>query len=353
MRRLISTVFCCVYFLLIPALRAQSAMSGRNGYNVHLAHVADPPELAGKPGPAPTPPTVAERQFVENRAIRGVDPKDPKTLAPAIRELTALIALEPTNSDFHLVRATLSCYAHANSADILQDIDMSISLHGSSKSAYRTLKEHYALRARIKFDTGRFEESMRDLDAAIKEDYDSGEDVFNDGETKPSTTTRPCVWTEPDLDALARRFLKDFRPLMYRGLYLSFFHLFDVESDYNAVLDAFQRAIALNPASPLPHFFIGKLYTVGGLGGLMSMTNAKCLDWVVPRTPKCVALDEGHRTGMRSLTRAIALDPKFAAAYSLRATALWKLKEYRQVIRDLDSVLELTPTGEMARGAYN
>ena len=85
----------------------------------------------------------------------------------------------------------------------------------------------------------------------------------------------------------------------------------------------------------------------------MSRKNAECLDDVVPRTPQCLALDEFHRTGVRSLTRAIALNPKFGPAYALRADTFSKLKEYRQAIRDYDEVLELKPTREAARIAYN
>jgi tetratricopeptide (TPR) repeat protein len=92
---------------------------------------------------------------------------------------------------------------------------------------------------------------------------------------------------------------------------------------------------------------------MGSLGGMMSMKNAKCLDHVVPRTSACLELDEAHRVGVRSLTRAIALDPKFGAAYAARAEALIDLKESRQAIRDFDEFLELSPTGERARIAYN
>ena len=74
---------------------------------------------------------------------------------------------------------------------------------------------------------------------------------------------------------------------------------------------------------------------------------------MVPRTPACLALDELHRSGVRSLTRAIALDPKFGPAYALRAIALADLKEYRQAVRDYDKVLELTPEPKEARIAYN
>lgn len=195
------------------------------------------------------------RQFLDSKTIQAADPKDASKLAPAIRELASLIQLEPRNSDFYFLRASLSCYAHPNIKEVLDDITMSISLRDSSKSsAYSTVKDHYALKAKVEFDNGRYQDAMRDLDAAVKEDYDSAEQVFNDGNTKPSTTTQPCIWTQPDLDKLAQQFPTDDRPLLYRGLYLSFFYSFNLESDYKLVLDAFQRAATLNPKSPLPYF---------------------------------------------------------------------------------------------------
>jgi len=333
---------------------AQSATSDQRARDVRFQHIAEPLELAGEPQPVPPPPTAASLQFVQSKTISAANPHDVKTLAPAIRELTELIRLEPTNSDFYLLRATLSCYARANSGEILDDVSHSMSLREQSKStAYSTLREHYALKAKIEFEGGRFEDSMHDLDAAIREDYESAKDVFNDGNTKPTITPQPCVWTQSDLDTLERRFPQDYRPPLYRGLYLTFFYSFDLESDYGPVLASFHRSATLNPASPLPEFFIGELYSVGRLGGLMSVKNAECLDDVVPRTPQCLALDEFHRTGVRSLTRAIAVNPKFGPAYALRADTFSKLKEYRQAIRDYDEVLEVKPTREAARIAYN
>ena len=333
---------------------AQSALPGHKVGDTRLRHIAEPLELAGEPPPMPTPPTPALLQFAESKAISAADPHDAKTLAPAIQEFDRLIRLEPTNSDFYLLRATLSCYVRANSTDILDDISRSMSLHRqSASSAYPTLWDHYALKSKIEFEGSHFEDSMRDLDAAIREDYESAKDVFNDGNTKPTTTTRSCVWTQSDLNTLQRRFPKDYRPPLYLGLHLTFFYSFDLNSDYAPVLDAFHRAATLNPASPLPPFYIGQLYATGRLGGLMSVKNAKCLDDVVPRTAPCLELDEFHRAGVRSLTQAIALDPKFGPAYALRAEVFSKLKEHRQAVRDYDKVLELTPTGKAARIAYN
>jgi tetratricopeptide (TPR) repeat protein len=354
MIRLTLLAICCAQLSLASIFGAQSATSDQRARDVRFQHIAEPLELAGEPQPVPSPPTATSLQFVQNKTISAANPHDVKTLAPAIRELTELIRLEPTNADFYLLRATLSCYARANSAEILDDVSHSMSLREQLKStAYSTLREHYALKAKIEFEGGRFEDSMCDLDAAIREDYESAKDVFNDGNTKPTTTTQPFVWTQSDLDTLERRFPQDYRPPLYRGLYLTFFYSFDLESDYSPVLDSFHRAAARNPTTPLPEFFIGELYSVGHLGGLMSIKNAECLDDVIPRIPQCLALDEFHRTGVRSLTRTIALDPQFGLAYALRAEVFSKLREYLQAIRDYDGVLELTPTREAARIAYN
>ena len=354
---LVVTALCCARMFLVTTTSAQSATPSQNFHyksDVRLQHVVEPPELAGESAPVPPRPSPAALQFMQSKAITAADPHNVTTLAPAIREITELIGLEPTNSDFYFLRASLSCYARANSAEILDDISRSISLHQQSTStAYSTLRDHYALKAKIEFEAGHFENSMRDLDAAIATDYDDAQQVFNDGKVKPTQTAQPCVWTEADFDTLERRFPQDYRPSMYRGLYLTFFYSFDLDSDYSPVLEAYHRAATLNPRTPLPELFIGDLYIIGRLGGMLSRKNAQCLDDVVPRTPSCLALDELHRSGVRSLTQAIALDPNFGPAYAVRAIAFSKLKEYRQAVRDYDKVLELKPTREAERISYN
>src|SRR5205823_4309351 len=191
MIRLTFKALCCAQLALVSIFGAQSAMSDQKARDVRFRHIVEPLELAGEPGPTPTPPGPASLQFMQSKAINAADPHDVKTLAPAIQELTGLIRLEPTNSDFYFLRASLSCYVHANSIGILDDIARSISLRAQSIStAYPTLKDHYALKAKIEFENGHFEDSMRDLDAAIKEDYENAKDVFNDGNVKPTTTAQ-------------------------------------------------------------------------------------------------------------------------------------------------------------------
>jgi tetratricopeptide (TPR) repeat protein len=357
MTRLTVIVLCFAQMLSAPLTCAQTATPSHNlryKGDVRLQHVAEPPELAGEPAPVPPRPSPASLQFIQSKAITAADPHNVTTLAPAIREITELIRLEPTNSDFYFRRASLSCYARASSAEILDDISRSVSLHQQSTStAYPTLREHYALKAKIEFESGHFEDSMRDLDAAIGTDYEDAQQVFNDGKVQPTKTAEPCVWTEADLDALEWRFPPDYRPPLYRGLYLIQFDSFDLNSDYGPVLDAFHRSATLNPRAPLPELFIGQLYIVGRLGGMLSVKNAECLEDVVPRTPSCLALDDLHRTGVRSLTQAIALDPNLGPAYAVRAVAFSQLKEHRQAIRDYGKVLELKPTRATARISYN
>ncbi|HEV3512165.1 MAG TPA: tetratricopeptide repeat protein [Candidatus Sulfotelmatobacter sp.] len=137
------------------------------------------------------------------------------------------------------------------------------------------------------------------------------------------------MWSQADFDILQRRFPNDYRPSLYRGLYLMSIYKLNAESDCTPVLDAFRLAATLNPASPLPEFFIGELYSPIG------------------------ATDESQRSAVRSLTAAIALDPKFGPAYALRAEAFSNLKEYRQAIRDYGKVLELTPTQKATEVAYS
>ena len=57
MARLSVIVLCCLQLSSVLAGRAQSATTGQetpDGRNVRLQHIAEPPELAGEPGPIPT-----------------------------------------------------------------------------------------------------------------------------------------------------------------------------------------------------------------------------------------------------------------------------------------------------------
>lgn len=289
--------------------------------------------------------TPAKRALAQSSVFKDLNSKDTKTLASVVQNLTSIIQQDANDPDLYLLRATVSCQINGNKDGILRDIETSVRLWTpGSGSAYDSLRDHYTLKAKVEFDAGRYQEAMSDLDESIRLNYASAEQVFNDGNVKPNQpTVTPCVWTQNNLTTLSRLFPKDYRTSVYIGLYLRFHASFDLDADYQPIMQAFTRAAELNLSSALPFYFSADPYVVGGIGGLMSKGSSTCIDDVVPRTPACLALDETHRTGVRFLTRAIAADSSFAPAYELRAIALFQLRESRQAIRDYNKVLELNP----------
>ena len=314
---------------------------------------AELPEFTAKPVDPPPKLSPTLRRLAQSKVLQQAKPDEPSTLPPAIDALSSLIHDDPTNAELYFLRAQFACYSGANPASIVEDLSNSLVSRSSTDSPLSTRRERLVLRAKIEFTTGKLLHAMNDLDAAIAEDFETAQKIFDDGTTKISTVTRPCVWTLPDLDELARQFPTDFRPSLYHGLYFAYFLSFDLGSDFKPALESFTRAAELNPHSPLPHFFTGELYTVGRLGGLFSTANARCLDFIQPRTEPCLALDETRKTGIRALTRAIAADPTLMPAYALRAAALYDVKEFRQALRDYDRALSSVLTHDQARTLYN
>lgn len=326
-------------FVVIPAA-AQNASSRR----VTRA-VGDPYELSGPPK-KPVVLTPTKRAFAQSGVLEKLNSKDPSVLASAVREITSFIQKDPTDSDAYFMRATVSCEITGSSKEaMLSDLATSMKLWKPNEdSAFDSLVDHYAAKAKIEFLLARYAEAMNDLDAGIRIDYSSSENLFNNGNTKPDEPiAMPCMWSHTDVNKLSELFPKDYRTSLYAGLYLSEFAKFNLDTDYEPILKAFEHAAELNPASGLPLYFSGRSYIYGGIGGLMSKANATCLDDVVPRTEKCLALDQIHRVGVRFLTQAIAADPAFEPAYVVRGSAHVKLKEYRQAVRDYTKALELNP----------
>jgi hypothetical protein len=97
------------------------------------------------------------------------------------------------------------------------------------------------------------------LNAAILFDIPKAVDVFNTGGIEPGATSDPCRWDKPDLDALIKRFPNDYRTHLYRGLSYAFFDRFRKQYSAKAIADL-TEASALNPRSPLSHYFMGLVY---------------------------------------------------------------------------------------------
>src|SRR5215467_1061595 len=268
--------------------------------------VVNPVELSGPPKKLVVV-TPATRALAKSGVIDQVNSKDPAVLAAALRKITSIIQQDPTDTDFFVMRATVSCeIPGSNKEAILKDIDTSIKLWKSHEnSAFDSLRDHYAHKAKVEFLLGRYADSLNDLDAGTRIDYAQAAQMFNNGNVKPDQpTTIPCEWSQADVNKLKELFPKDYRTWLYVGLYGLVFSPYSLDMDYQPILKSFAHAAELNPSSAVPSYFNAYPYVYGGIGGLLSMANSKCLDEVLPRTQECLELDEIHRTGVRYLTKA-------------------------------------------------
>lgn len=195
---------------------------------VRIAGVQEPPELTGEPKKF-TPPSEIMRQFVD--AL----PKDEKNIEQVksgIEKLSKLLQENPDYSDGYFMRALFNrCMLKSDDSEaILKDINTAMSTHAAQKlpGPYESLAEHYSFRAKVWFDRGRYSEALDDLEAAMMQRIDNADKLFGSSGIKPDTTSpNVCIWSLSDLDTLVQRFPKDYRALLFRGLYLEYFAKFD------------------------------------------------------------------------------------------------------------------------------
>jgi tetratricopeptide (TPR) repeat protein len=334
--------------LFIPALAVHAGQAVRQQPHPELT------EFAGPPKPLLPPPNAIWRRFYESKAVSRADKSKPETLRAAIAELNALIKEYPQQPDFYFLRAGLSCAIGATPADMLADLAKTTSLTNQGNAPLLDQKRDIlSAKAKAEFRLGKYQDALQDLDAAVKIDYDLADSAFNDGTVTLHTKPDPCVWTLPDFEAMAKQLPADYRPPLYGALYRLSVFKYKNDSDYASVIDALNTAGKLNPSSPLPNYFLGKLHMATMFGSPFSMLGAKCIDVIVPRTADCVKLDEVRRLAVRYLTSSIAVDIRFIPAYAERAAMLLELKDYRQALRDYDRVLELKPDHDLTRIIYN
>jgi len=198
-----------------------------------------------------------------------------------------------------------------------------------SGQRFSTQTDDYSLLGKIEFATAQYARAADSLERAMLRDIDSADRMFNIEGVEPEKTSKFCAWNLTDLDTLISKFPRDYRPLLFHGLYYKFFTTFK-EDYYTRALQDFQKAALLNPTSPLPHYFIGDLYT-------------KAAFWTKKAWASDTGRDEPTRNSIQAYTKAIQIDPKFLLAYKGRASGYLNLKQYRQSIRDFDKVLELNP----------
>jgi tetratricopeptide (TPR) repeat protein len=343
MRTIICISVIIASLVAIP-LAAQNAPSRRLS-----RAVVDPAELSGSPKKF-VPLTPTKRAFAQSAVAEKLDSKDPSVLASVVSDITSFINQDSTDTDLYFFRATVACQVPGSNRDLMfRDISNSIKLwKPNENSAFDSLRNHYAMRAKIEFLLERYADAINDLDAGIRIDYERAADMFDNGSIKlDEPTAMPCMWSHADVNKLAELFPRDYRTALYVGLFQLGFSRWSADADFQPILKAFDHAAELNPSSALPSYFSATPYLSGSIGGLLSHARAICLEEIEPRTKQCLELDDIHRIGVRYLTKAIADDPAFEPAYALRAEAHLQLREDRQAIRDYTKALELDPKANL------
>jgi hypothetical protein len=229
-----TTVCLCVIVVVatIP-LSAQNVPPRRQ-----TRAVIDPVELSGPPK-KPIVLTPTKRAFAQSAVMEQLNSTDPSVLATALRGITSFIQQDPTDTDLFVMRATVSCeIAGSNKEAILKDIDTSIKLwKPNENSAFDSLRDHYAQKAKVEFLLKRYADALNDLDAGMRIDYGRADDMFNNGNVKPDEPTAiPCMWSQADVNKLEELFPKDYRTSLYVGLYGLEFSHYSLDTDYQPIL---------------------------------------------------------------------------------------------------------------------
>lgn len=297
---------------------------------VRIEGVAEPSELTGEPKKVKQP-SEADKQLFELMK----DVKDNATDAEAravVQKMDEFLKNFPDYSDVYFLRATYkACIQNNRDFDsITSDIKAAM----SRPAQIYNDTDYYSLLGKIALAQAQHEEALRDLEKAMKRDFDSADKMFNIEGVELERTSKFCAWNLTDLDGLVAKFPNNYLPWLFRGLYYEFFTTFK-EDYYPKAMKEFQKASILKPSSPLPPYFIGQLYS-------------KASFW----TKKAWASDQGRdqqvRNAAQAYTTAVRLDPKFLPAYEHRASDYLNLKQYQQALRDYETVLTLDPENSVA-----
>lgn len=312
-------------YLMILGVLALTAVAA-------VAQTKLPPEWTGPPKKfSPLP-----QDFKDMYMAMPKNWEHPEDAKKAMALFTAILKKYPTYSDGYFMRAAIGCSTDiANRQEIISDVDAAIRTHGKPTfdEQYDSLGEHYSMKAKLDFLDGRLRTAMDDLEAGMKQDIDSAKTLFNNGNTKPDAAPPiPCKWGLSDVNKLVQSFPKDYRALLFRGLYLSFFAEFSPEC-YAAARKDFQAAALLNPRSPFPYYYIGRLYTTQSFWKAFRMEQGR---------------NELRDKAITAFSEAIRADNTFFLAYSWRADAYLNTKRSREALQDYDRVLALKPKFSLA-----
>jgi tetratricopeptide (TPR) repeat protein len=265
---------------------------------------------------------------------------DPAELKRAREAVNAIIQQYPNSTDALFTRLTLSCEIRSKDAPIAAtDIDEIIRLQRSAPSENTKLvlfseSELLKMKAKIEHDAGNHKKAVEDLYAAILLDIHNADNLLNSGGVNPENKSEPCSWYKPDLDQLIKEYPTDYRVHLLSGLHYAVFARFDDKNKYlQTAASDYKRAAVLNPRSPLPHYFLGRLY----LSGLAVLFGTD------PNTA------DKRARALAAYDKALEIDPHFTG-YFERAELYLELKQYRNAINSFDKVIE---ANAKVQGAYH
>ncbi len=84
-------------------------------------------------------------------------------------------------------------------------------------------------------------------------------DIFNFSGVDPEPTSEPCMWNGTDFDMFVKTFPNDYRPNLFRGLYLAFFGKLKQQYIPQAASEL-TRAARKSQESALPPYFLGQVF---------------------------------------------------------------------------------------------
>ncbi len=204
---------------------------------VKIEGVSEPPELSGEAKKV-TKPSDADTELFE--LIGHLKNEDETKFT--LPKLDDFITRHPDYSDALFLRAYCkACILNDHGFTSIQsDVEAAMSRVGQVYNS----TDYYSLLARLEFAKANYVKAVDYLDKAMMRDVDTASGMFNIEGVKPARDSKFCEWNLTELDALVERFPKDYRPLLFRGLYYEFFTTFK-EDYYPPAMQNFQKAALL------------------------------------------------------------------------------------------------------------
>lgn len=325
----------------IPLLIVVALFGCKDSVNQHQAKVADqhldpiliqgvqePEEMKVEPFPFHT---VSQQEQMLGDAMKINTKNDAAAMLSAYSHI---IEKYPDYADAYILRLGELCNGNDRAA-ILSDINNALKYISGSQIGKDSSSGLLSMRAKIEHSNGDDAAALKDLDKSINDNVADAERFTNSGAVAPETNASLCIWTAPDMDALVQSFPSDYRTHIFRGLYYGFFVTYK-EGTLRPALDNFNKAVALNPNSALPHYFIAKILEKAFFFKRMNMSE--------------VNRNDLNNRLLEELNKALAIDPKLKPALSDRAQVYFELKQWQNAIADYDRIVALDTRNY---GAYN